>query len=45
MNFKGGYKIFKPFIDISTMGITDCGLYIDITKDEDKNYRIKFFEV
>ena len=44
MNFKGGYKIFKPFIDISTMGITDCGLYIDITKDEDKEYKLNFLK-
>ena len=31
MNFKGGYKLFRPFVDTGTMGITDCGLYIDLT--------------
>ncbi len=30
LNFKGGYNIFKPFIDEGTMGITDHALYIEV---------------
>ena len=35
MNFKGGYKLFRPFVDKGTMGITDCGLYIDLTEQNE----------
>lgn len=35
MNFKGGYKLFRPFVDTGTMGITDCGLYIDLTEQNE----------
>ena len=36
MNFKGGYNIFRPFVDYGTMGITDHALYtlIDSKKQE-----------
>ena len=35
MNFKGGYNIFRPFIDYGTMGITDNALYMGITDGGD----------
>ena len=35
MNFKGGYNIFKPFIDYGTMGITDHALYTEVKDKED----------
>lgn len=34
MNFKGGYNIFKPFIDYGTMGITDHALYMEVKNKE-----------
>lgn len=34
MNFKGGYNIFRPFIDNGTMGITDNALYMEVINDD-----------
>ncbi len=34
MNFKGGYNIFRPFVDQGTMGITDNALYMEIDSDD-----------
>jgi len=35
MNFKGGYNIFRPFIDYGTMGITDNALYMEIESGDE----------
>jgi tRNA1(Val) A37 N6-methylase TrmN6 len=44
MNFKGGYNIFKPFIDYGTMGITDNALYMEV-KDKEQGLKIlKIFQ-
>jgi len=34
MNFRGGYNIFRPFIDNGDMGITDNALYMEIKSDD-----------
>lgn len=42
MNFKGGYNIFKPFIDYGTMGITDHALYMEV---KNKEYGLKILKI
>ena len=32
MNFRGGYRIYSPFIDYGTMGITDNSMYLEVNK-------------
>jgi tRNA1(Val) A37 N6-methylase TrmN6 len=43
MNFKGGYNIFRPFIDNGKMGITDSALYIDTKDNLKRNSILKLF--
>jgi len=44
MNFKGGYNIFRPFIDKGTMGITDHALYIETTSEKNESELINLFK-
>lgn len=43
MNFKGGYNIFRPFIDYGTMGITDNALYTEFKTEKEANKLMNLF--
>jgi len=43
MNFKGGYNIFRPFIDYGTMGITDNALYTEFKTEKEANKLMTLF--